>query len=99
MEEGSDHKNLQEITIKYHSDHRKRRHELVEEPKNNEKEFSWTKNYQSEYLWFLEQHRLINLEQDHCIRYGKIQVYTDGRIQVSKNSYSRIFYAVNMVIF
>ena len=33
IEEGLDHKNLQEITIKYHSDHRKHRYELVEEPK------------------------------------------------------------------
>ena len=32
-EEGLDHKNLQEITTKYHSDHRKHRYELVEEPK------------------------------------------------------------------
>ena len=28
-----DHKNLQEITIKYHSDYRKQRYELVEETK------------------------------------------------------------------
>ena len=28
-----DHKNLQEITIKYHSDHRKHRHELANKPK------------------------------------------------------------------
>ena len=33
IEEGLGHKNLQEITIKYHSDHRKHRYELVEEPK------------------------------------------------------------------
>ena len=35
IKEGFDHKNLQEITTKYHSDHRKHRYELVEEPKNN----------------------------------------------------------------
>ena len=28
-----DHKNLREIVIKYHSDHRKLRHEVVEEQK------------------------------------------------------------------
>ena len=33
MEEGLDHKTLREITIKHHSDHRKRKYELVEEPK------------------------------------------------------------------
>ena len=32
-EEGLYHKNLQEITIKYHSDHRKHRYDLAEEPK------------------------------------------------------------------
>ena len=32
IEEGLDHKNLQEITIKYHSDHRKHRYELETEP-------------------------------------------------------------------
>ena len=32
IEEGIDPKNLQEITIKYHSDHRKHKHELIEEP-------------------------------------------------------------------
>ena len=33
IEEGLNHNNLREITIKYHSDHRKHRCELVEEPK------------------------------------------------------------------
>ena len=33
IEEGLHHKNFQEITRKYHSDHRKHRFELVEEPK------------------------------------------------------------------
>ena len=32
-EETLDRKNLQEITIKYHSNHRKDRYELVEKPK------------------------------------------------------------------
>ena len=32
-EEGLDHHNLREITTKYHSNHRKHRYELVEEPK------------------------------------------------------------------
>ena len=31
--EGSDHKNLQEIAIKYQSDHRKHRYELPDKPK------------------------------------------------------------------
>ena len=31
--EGLDHKNLWEITTKYHCDHRKHTYELVEEPK------------------------------------------------------------------
>ena len=31
--EGSDYKNLQEITIKYQSDHRKHRYELLDKPK------------------------------------------------------------------
>ena len=33
IEEGLDHKNLREITIKHHSNHRKHRYELVDEPK------------------------------------------------------------------
>ena len=32
-EERSDYKDLREITTKFHSDHRKHRYELVEEPK------------------------------------------------------------------
>ena len=38
-----DHTNLREITTKYHSDHRKHRYELAEEPKNNPIEFLKTK--------------------------------------------------------
>ena len=34
MQEGLDHKSLQEITAKYNSNHRKDRYELAEEPKN-----------------------------------------------------------------
>ena len=33
IEEGLHYKGLREITIKYHSDHRKHRYELVDEPK------------------------------------------------------------------
>ena len=33
IEEGLDHKNVQEITTKYHSDHRKHSYELIDEPK------------------------------------------------------------------
>ena len=40
IEETLDHKNLQEITTKYYSDHRKHRCEIVDVPKNNPKEFS-----------------------------------------------------------
>ena len=36
IEEGLDHKNLQEITIKYHSNYRKHRYEPVNEPKRND---------------------------------------------------------------
>ena len=32
IEEGLDHKDLQEITIKYHSDYREHRYELLGEP-------------------------------------------------------------------
>ena len=33
IEEGLDYKHLRELRTKYHSDHRKHRYELVEEPK------------------------------------------------------------------
>ena len=36
IEEYLDHKKLQEITIKYYSDHRKHRYELVDEPKKKQ---------------------------------------------------------------
>ena len=39
IEEELDQKNLQEITIKYYSDHRKHRYELENEPKKNGMEF------------------------------------------------------------
>ena len=35
IEEELNHKKLREITIKYHSNHRRHRYEVVEEPKNN----------------------------------------------------------------
>ena len=35
IEEELNHKNMREITIKYHSDNRKHRYEIIEEPKNN----------------------------------------------------------------
>ena len=35
IKEGLNHKNVREITIKYRSDHRKHRYELIDEPKNN----------------------------------------------------------------
>ena len=37
IEEGLDHKKLLEITMKYHSDHRKHRYKLAEEPKKQVK--------------------------------------------------------------
>ena len=33
IKEGLDQKNLGEITIKYHSDHRKHKYEIINEPK------------------------------------------------------------------
>ena len=33
IEEGLDHKSLEKITLKFHSNHKKHRCELVEEPK------------------------------------------------------------------
>ena len=39
IKEGLDQKNLGEITIKYHSDHRKHKYEIIDEPKNNLTEF------------------------------------------------------------
>ena len=48
IKEGFDHKNLREATVKYCSDNRRHRCELVEEPKNNLIEILWTKNKQSE---------------------------------------------------
>ena len=44
IKEGFDHKNLREATVKYCSDNRRHRCELVEEPKNNLIEILWTKN-------------------------------------------------------
>ena len=40
IEEGLDHKDLWEITIQYHSDHRKHRYELVDKPKKKKKNSS-----------------------------------------------------------
>ena len=37
IEEGLDHKKLLEITMKYHSDHRKHSYKLAEEPKKQVK--------------------------------------------------------------
>ena len=39
IEEELGRKHFREITIKYHSVHRKHKYELVHEPKNNQKEF------------------------------------------------------------
>ena len=39
IEEGLDHKNVQEIAIKYHSDYSKHRHELDSKSRNNAIEF------------------------------------------------------------
>ena len=47
LEEKLDHKRFQEITIKYHSDHRNYRYELVKEPKKQCLEILKTKNKQS----------------------------------------------------
>ena len=47
LEEGLDYKRFQEITIKYHSDHRSYRYELVKEPKKQYRGILKTKNKQS----------------------------------------------------
>ena len=47
IEKGLDQKNVPEITIKYHSNHKKHRYELVEKLKNNAIEILLTKNQQS----------------------------------------------------
>ena len=39
IEEGLDHRNMREIIIRYHSDNRKHRYEIIEELKNNAIEF------------------------------------------------------------
>ena len=39
IEEGLDRKHLRETATKYYSDHRKKRHEIVTEPKTNAIEF------------------------------------------------------------
>ena len=47
IEEGLDHENLLATILKYLSDHRKCKYELVYEQKNNLTLFFSTKNYQS----------------------------------------------------
>ena len=48
--EGLSHKNLCENTIKYNSDHRKHRYELVDEPKSNTLDFQrWKISNQNNY--------------------------------------------------
>ena len=47
IEEGLDPETLQEITIKYHSDHRKNRYELVEELKTQVNFYRWKGSNQS----------------------------------------------------
>ena len=61
IEQGLDHKNLREITTKYHSDNRKHRYELVDEPKKKTMQ-------QSFYIWKISnqsnyglQNKIINL--------------------------------------
>ena len=48
IDEGLDHKILQQITTKYHPDHRKHRYGLVKEPKKQSNKYLETKIYQSE---------------------------------------------------
>ena len=47
IEKRLDHKNQRKIATKYHSDHRKHKHDLVTKPNNNE-------------ILILEQHQRIN---------------------------------------
>ena len=44
IEEELDHKNLRVVTVKYLSELRKQRHELVDQPKNNATELLYKKN-------------------------------------------------------
>ena len=54
---------LQEITPKYYSDHRKHRHDLLEEQKiQSNRIFVDSKLVVK--VWIVEQHWLINLEQN-----------------------------------
>ena len=48
VEEGLDPKNFPKITIKYYSNHRKHRYELVDKSKYNATVFSWIENLQSD---------------------------------------------------
>ena len=58
-----DQKTLQEITPKYYSDHRKHRHDLLEEQKiQSNRIFVDSKLVVK--VWIVEQHWLINLEQN-----------------------------------
>ena len=66
LEEGFDHKQLREITIKYYPDHRRNRYETVKEPKKQ-----CTRAFindqvilEIKWLWIEEQYQPINSEQD-----------------------------------
>ena len=54
IEEGLSQKNFQMTTVKYLSDHRKRRYELIDEPKNNPTQFLYAKNQQPKLLRIIE---------------------------------------------
>ena len=58
------YKNLGEITIKHHSDHRKHRYELVEEPKKEANRIFIDETLAIKVIIDCIQHQIINLEQD-----------------------------------
>ena len=60
-----DHKYLQEITVKYHSGHRKHKYELVEEPKKQVNKISINGKVAIKVIMNCKRHRLINLEQHY----------------------------------
>ena len=59
-----DYENLWEITTKYHSNHRKHRYELIEEPKIQVNIIFIGEKLPMTVIIVAEQYQLINLEQD-----------------------------------
>ena len=64
IEEGLDHKKVQEITIEYDSRHRKHRYELVEEPKKQCNRIYIDEQLAIKVIMDFRTNRTIDLEQD-----------------------------------